>query len=192
MLPVTEVLTDYEQNAPQIGAEGVDFPSLYELINGEWCEFPHAEEDVYDMLQSYGAMRSLYAVETTAVVITTSGWAAPLGKNGEVEGRPSEHPQRFRCAVRMCLELDNGGLMSRVHLFKEDTEEVADDYGNASGALADALTSVGLGLWGQEWTHNLLMWWAGCDREAISADVRKALADRLRRLVQIFGESEGE
>jgi hypothetical protein len=192
MLPVVEVLNDFTSSSPEIGAEGLSHATIYEKWGNTWEEFPHAEQDVYEALDIYTTERTNSTDKPSAVVITTTGWAAPLGKNGEVEGRPSEHAQRIRCVVRFAMELDNGGFVSRVTLHRPEGLEVQDDFGSATGSLADALNVVAVTLWGREWTRNLLTWWGATDKDAISQDVKTAIATRLQHLVSTVYKSSME
>jgi hypothetical protein len=89
--------------------------------------------DVYDLLSD----KSVAGVNMFNFVgIVTSGWAAPLGANGKVEGRPSEHESRRR--VRLMV-VANSVEMASVIRFKDEPDEVVTDAGQATGALAEAI-----------------------------------------------------
>jgi hypothetical protein len=72
-----------------------------------------------------------------AAAIVTTGWAAPLGPDGTVDGAPSEHALRRR--VRLVVVVADHGVAS-VLRFADDPDEVVTDPGSATGSLADAIT----------------------------------------------------
>ena len=91
-----------------------------------------AHPDVYELLNSDEYKISHYV----GVIIHTTGWAAPLGENGEVEGAPSKHALRRRVALAACVTNDSIGSA----LSFPDEEEIITDPGSATGSLADALS----------------------------------------------------
>lgn len=193
VLAVEQLLNDYIEATPPIGVEGLDYPTIYELWNGEWSEYPHTYHDIYDLLASYRHKREgLNAPD--AVVVATSGWAAPLGDDGEMPNcAPSQHPDRLRCVVYNAFEVGHGGFVSRVAIHRPEGVEISNDYGTATGALADSLIVTALTLWGKRYTSNLLTWWGSVDKQTVSADMRKGIAQRLTKMVEMLsGESEGE
>lgn len=99
--------------------ELVRHPDVYEAItdvaSGDW--------DVEGNLVGY-------ALETT-------GWAAPLNKDGEADGAPSQHPERRR--VRLTSIALTGNGVASVLEFADEPGELITDAGQATGALAVAL-----------------------------------------------------
>ncbi len=91
--------------------------------------------DVYELL---GTPASGLARMFDAAAIVTTGWAAPLGPDGTVEGAPSEHALRRR--VRLVVVVADNGVAS-VLRFADDPHDVVTDPGSATGSLADAITS---------------------------------------------------
>lgn len=89
--------------------------------------------DVYALLES---PTSGLARMFDAAAIVTTGWAAPLDENGEVQGAPSEHAQRRR--VRLVVLVANSGVAS-VLRFADDPHDVVTDPGSATGSLAEAI-----------------------------------------------------
>jgi hypothetical protein len=71
-----------------------------------------------------------------AAAIVTTGWAAPLDEDGNVNGAPSQHAQRRR--VRLTVLVANSGVAS-VLRFADEPEEVVTDPGSATGSLAEAI-----------------------------------------------------
>jgi hypothetical protein len=90
--------------------------------------------DVYELLD---APSSALARMFDAATIVTTGWAAPLGPDGTVEGAPSEHAQRRR--VRLVVVVADHGVAS-VLRFADQPDDVVTDPGSATGSLAEAIT----------------------------------------------------
>ena len=89
--------------------------------------------DAYDLLE----------MPTTAVgrmfdciALLTIGWAAPVNSEGEVEGAPSQHPEKRRVRLVVCATRES---MASVLRF-QDTDETHCDEGTATGFLAEAIT----------------------------------------------------
>ena len=95
--------------------------------------------DVYELLE---APSSALGRMFDAVAVVTTGWAAPLGENGEVEGAPSQHAKRRR--VRLTVVVSDQGVASVVR-FADEPDEIITDAGAATGSLADAI----IGYWAQ-------------------------------------------
>ena len=91
--------------------------------------------DVYELLATPSS--SLARMFDSAAIVTT-GWAAPLGPDGTVDGAPSEHALRRR--VRLVVVVADHGVAS-VLRFADDPDEIISDPGSATGSLADAITS---------------------------------------------------
>jgi hypothetical protein len=98
-----------------------------------------AHPDVYEMLQSEFNLSSY-----KGVIIHTTGWAAPLGENGELEGAPSKHDLRRRVALAACVTSSSVGSA----LSFSDDKEIILDPGSATGSLADALLKF--------WENNII------------------------------------
>ncbi len=102
---------------------------------GEPVLDPIAEHhDVYDLLENDTNARVANGYFYTLVV--TTGWAAPLGANGEVEGAPSQHKLRRR--VRLVVVANRESVAS-VLRFQDAPSEPITDPGAATGSLADAI-----------------------------------------------------
>lgn len=89
--------------------------------------------DVYELLD---APSSALARMFDAAAIVTTGWAAPLGPGGSVDGAPSEHILRRR--VRLVVVVADNGVASALR-FADDPDEVITDPGSATGSLAEAI-----------------------------------------------------
>jgi hypothetical protein len=92
--------------------------------------------DVYDLLES---KKAKLALSFDFIGVVTTGWAAPLNENGEVEGAPSQHAERRR--VRLMVIADKEGVAS-VLRFADTPDEVVTDPGSATGSLADAIQKL--------------------------------------------------
>lgn len=99
------------------------------LSTGETVAIGQAQ-DVYELLDSIDKTE----LNLVGIAITTTGWAAPLNADGEVEGSPSEHAQRRRVMLVALATADE--IMSAVR-FADDGEITHDT--NGTGALAFAL-----------------------------------------------------
>lgn len=90
--------------------------------------------DVYELLSSPS---SALARMFHAAAVVTTGWAAPLGPDGSVQGAPSEHAMRRR--VRLTVLVADCGVAS-VLRFADDQDNVITDPGSATGSLAEAIS----------------------------------------------------
>jgi hypothetical protein len=89
--------------------------------------------DVYELL---GSSDLSFAGMFQFVALVTTGWAAPLDNNGEIEGAPSEHAERRR--VRLLVLANRDGMGSVIRF--EDNDETVTDAGNATGMLEVAIS----------------------------------------------------
>lgn len=89
-------------------------------------------EDIYEILATPVSKRNL---SFTTFALITTGWAAPLSDDGEVEGAPSIHPMRRRVRLSVTVNLDGVASVLRF----EDNDDAVVDAGAATGSLADAV-----------------------------------------------------
>ena len=96
---------------------------VYELINDS--------PEVFEAVNEYDL-----------ITIATCGWAAPIDNdNSEFnETAPSQHPERRR--VRLLTTANTNSQFGSSISFKDTPDEPVFDYGNAKGALADAITEL--------------------------------------------------
>ncbi len=92
-----------------------------------------AHPDVYELLSSDEF--NLY--NYLGVIIHTTGWAAPLNEDGNVDTAPSKHLMRRRIGLAACVT--NSSVGSAISF--ADDPEIITDPGSATGSLADALSS---------------------------------------------------
>lgn len=124
---------DFGFNLPQAMMVGVSFGENGQVT--DVCPELSSHEDIYSLIDS-ATPEMLNGFNGVAIV--TCGWAAPLN-NGEMEGMPSEHPQRRR--VRL-LAFATRQEIASVLRFQDDAENVITDAGEASGPLADAVSEL--------------------------------------------------
>lgn len=139
---------DIEQLAKEVESElhfglegngGFDLPSarLYGVVlsdEGINMALVGQNPDVYALLDNDESKVLGQAFDLMTIV--TTGWAAPLNANGEVEGAPSQHAERRR--VRLAI-IANREFIASVLRFQDEPEDVVVDLGNATGTLADAI-----------------------------------------------------
>ena len=95
--------------------------------------------DIYDMIDELHDDQSY--LTNDYVTLRTTGWAAPLGDNGEIEGAPSQHPKRRRVCLFVSVDIANKEVMGSSLKFDDD-EEVIYDFNTATGSLANAMMSL--------------------------------------------------
>lgn len=109
---------------------GVSFGDTGEVS----LDFISEHGDVYDLLDN--GNNAVVASGFTYTLVVTTGWAAPLNADGEVEGAPSAHPNRRR--VRLAVVANRESVAS-VLRFQDAPDEPITDPGEATGSLADAI-----------------------------------------------------
>lgn len=98
--------------------------------------------DVYRLLENLVIPKG-----TEGLSIVTTGFAAPLDKNGRADGAPSKHPERRRVRLIISVTQDDTGSV----LEFADNLEVIEDEGDATGSLSDALIDA--------WKKNPVLSW---------------------------------
>jgi hypothetical protein len=152
---------------------------LWNLFGSEWLNTGDSD-DIYMLLNGVG--RDAEDRHTPyAMGVLTTGWAAPLGDDGTIEGVPSEHPKRRR-VVLFCVVTRDGDVASRM-LFEDTPNEPVDDDGAATGALAEAIDAMALRVWGRSF---ILQMFANYEmrKEDMPEEQRQRLAGRLSSFVQ--------
>jgi hypothetical protein len=109
---------------------GVHFGDKGEVV----IDFITSHADVYDLLAD--TKNAVVASGFAYTLVVTTGWAAPLNANGEVEGAPSQHALRRR--VRLAVVANRQSVAS-VLRFQDEPNEPITDPGEATGSLADAI-----------------------------------------------------
>ena len=171
--------------------QGLKCPQVWANLSGEWVDVAPSlkcsdPEDIYQVLFRY----SVECAEIpSAFVVVTTGWASPLGSDGKVEGRPSEHPLRSRIALTVGA-LPSGEIASRIDFAGREGEPV-DDEGLATGSLAEAVDLLAFGLWGRQFTQGIISRWVE-GRGVLPEDVLRALGARVARFASLVGAGDSE
>lgn len=116
------------------------FPDDFGGMAATFAECIHTNADIYEALAFLDDEGAAHTTHAVAVVITTTGWAAPVA----ADVAPSEHPERVR--VRLSVAVDDSGTVSRITFMSgpRDGEHI-DDAGESVGPLADAIAEM----WGR-------------------------------------------
>ena len=112
---------NHDLSAAQLWAIKKD--STYHLLS--------AHPDVYDLLE-----QSFDVTNYLAVIIHTTGWAAPISDDGKIDGPASKHAERRRVALASCVM--NNSVASALSF--SDEKELVLDPGSATGSLVNALS----------------------------------------------------
>lgn len=94
-----------------------------------------------DIYQALDTAAPLVPHTATRLAIVTNGWAAPTDDADDRDIAPSQHPARQRVALVVVHDLTTGNTVSVIKFAAK--RNTAVDYGNAAGALADAITNLG-------------------------------------------------
>ena len=122
---ITEkIITDTPMALPQAVLYGVDTDGETTVIG--------RHRDIYELLETCELPKDNNFV---GLAVHTTGWAAPLNENGEVDGKPSEHAERQRCALVVCRTAQD--FCSAIRL--ESREEVEYDQESPKGSLWEAI-----------------------------------------------------
>jgi hypothetical protein len=97
--------------------------------------------DIYDMLYDNPALTS-QVKNYDFITIATTGWAAPIkdGNDEDNDLAPSQHPERRR--VRLLVSANSHLQFASSISFSDDIENPVFDYGDARGALAEAVKEL--------------------------------------------------
>lgn len=97
--------------------------------------------DVYELINDSPEVFAAVN-EYDLITIATCGWAAPISNDND-EGNdlpPSQHPEKRR--VRLLTTANTNSQFGSSISFKDNPNEPVFDYGNAKGALADAIMEL--------------------------------------------------
>lgn len=107
---------------------------------------PNGEVKVQPELASHGDIYQLidnvdkFTIQGfDALGLVTCGWAAPVSNNDDGETAPSQHPERRRVRLFMCVSRQGVASVLR---FKDDSNNPITDEGEAKGPLAEAVLSL--------------------------------------------------
>lgn len=94
--------------------------------------------DIYDMLNDNPSLAA-EVKNYDFITIETCGWAAPINNDNDEDNDvpPSQHPQKRR--VRLLVSANSSLQFGSSITFNDDLENPVYDYGDARGALAEAI-----------------------------------------------------
>ncbi len=111
---------------------------LYAVNNDGSVDKVAEMEDIYDLIGN--PLSAIIAQQVGTIALETCGWAAPLNDNGDLDGvSPSKHPERRRVHLTVVASATETASALR---FSDDWFSPVFDYGDAHGALADAVQSL--------------------------------------------------
>ena len=114
---------------------------IKETEEGVIVEPVSSHTDVYELIDEAIAETPFSVRSSDILAIVTSGWAAPLNIDGEMEGKPSQHAERRRVRLLSCVRRSDLRMASIVRF--GDTNETHVDEGHATGSLAEAMLALG-------------------------------------------------
>ena len=100
-----------------------------------------SDGDIYDMLYDNAALVA-QVKNYDFITIATTGWAAPITEDDGTDNEiaPSKHPKRRR--VRLLVSANTHLQFASSISFSDDLENPVYDYGDARGALAEAVKEL--------------------------------------------------
>lgn len=139
----TEKLLDTLANVSNINPEirdakayGVNRDKDGELVS-QLIDF---NPDIYELIYNLKDSDNFNGYEY--ITFLTTGWAAPLNSSGEVDGVPSQHPDRRRVALTIAVSVAKTNIIGSVLKFDDSEAETVYDLNEATGALAEAITEL--------------------------------------------------
>lgn len=118
--------------AKAFGIKGTAIEEMQSTMIGE-------DLDIYDLIETINKDKVQHNYDFVSFL--TTGWAAPLNKDGEVEGAPSKHKDRRRVTLIAVININDKDTLGSVLKFDDDDELVFDE-GKAVGSLNDAILSL--------------------------------------------------
>ena len=98
--------------------------------------------DIYDLIDHLDDDKLVANTAFDYFTFITHGWAAPLNKDGEVDGAPSQHPQKRRVRLIVAVKPEDNNEVASIIQFSDEPDDLIFDYGTATGSLADAVSSL--------------------------------------------------
>lgn len=163
-------------------------PSIWELYEGEWVEFPDEHPDIYSLIERYRMSNAIKSERTPvpdAFAVFTTGWAAPVeecdpSKTGTPVA-PSKSENRRRVAL-CCVYSIDGSRANSIRFEDHPADDLTEDGSGASGALSDALDECAAVLWGVRFVRGLALSYIDADTET-----RQRVAERVASLMSLLG-----
>lgn len=98
--------------------------------------------DIYELIDNLNNDKIVANTNFDYFTLITHGWAAPLNKDGEVDGAPSSHPKRRRVRLVVTVDVKNNKDIASIMEFSDDPDNLIYDHGNATGSLAEAVADL--------------------------------------------------
>jgi hypothetical protein len=100
-----------------------------------------SNNDIYDMINDNPALVS-QVKNYDFITFATCGWAAPINHDNDEDNDlpPSQHPAKRR--VRLLVSANSHLQFASSISFSDDLENPVYDYGDARGALAEAIEDL--------------------------------------------------
>lgn len=112
-------------------------------INGKLvAKLVGSHGDIYTLIENIDNDKIISNTNFDYFCMITHGWAAPLNSDGEVDGAPSSHPNRRRVRLVVTVDINDNHSVGSTVQFSDDPEDLVFDHGNATGSLADAISSL--------------------------------------------------
>lgn len=158
------LVEDWGTVLPFLGFE-MDLPQLWEQYGGEWVEYPHKIQDIYDLLDGYSFARQVSDTvgrdnppeKPEALAVITVGWGAPvedIHPEDPNAQRPSQSDNRRRIALAVFICQD--GSACSVLRFEDDPKGLTVDR-MGTGSMADAIDKAAFYVWGAEFVARLMV-----------------------------------
>lgn len=96
--------------------------------------------DVYELIDNIA--QDQFHLNYDYITLKTTGWAAPLDEDGNVQGAPSKHPERRRVRLFVTVDVANKKTIGSSLTFGDDPENPIYDFNEATGSLAEAMESL--------------------------------------------------
>lgn len=106
------------------------------------AKFLNDDSDIYELLDNLNSDKIVSNTNFDYFSLITHGWAAPLNSDGEIDGAPSQHPERRRVRLIVTVDIKNNKDIASIMEFNDDPENLIYDHGNATGALAEAVADL--------------------------------------------------
>lgn len=107
----------------------------------------HTSDDLYGLLAEVAGLL-MFPEDARALIVTTTGWAAPLPASGVAETPPSEHPDAVRVTLALYVDgtLYGRGQVASGLRFADGRDDVfaLDGSGRLNDAVLDAWSAVTL------------------------------------------------
>ncbi len=108
---------------------------LWAIKNDDTYKLLCTHPDIYTILES-----EFVLYDYKAILVHTTGWAAPIPLDHSINVPPSQNPERRRIALVCCVG-DGDSVVDSASAFAfEDETNIVTDSGDATGSLAEALT----------------------------------------------------